>query len=376
MPASKDYYQLLGVSKDASTADIKKAYRKLAHKYHPDKGGTKEDEQKFREVNEAYQVLSDSTKRKQYDSFGAAGPGGPGFGGQSGQGFEGFGGQDFGFGGLGDIFEQFFSGGAQTRTRGPARGADLEVQLSLSFEEAVKGTTRKIKVGRRVTCPTCKGNGAEPGTKIVTCPRCQGSGEIRTTRQTILGAMTQVTACPECRGEGKKPEKPCHACAGEGRVQQTEEISVDIPAGIDDGQTVRVPGQGESGERGAPPGQLYVTVRVAPSDIFKRDGADVHITAPISYPRAVLGGKIEVPTLTGQATVTVPAGTSSGQTFRLKGEGITKVAGKGKGDQFVTVEIVVPKKLRKEEKEAIERLAEASGDNIKAKGRRFGKFGL
>lgn len=379
MPTSKDYYNILGVKKDASVSDIKKAYRKLAHRYHPDKGGTAEDERRFREVNEAYQVLSDPAKRQQYDQFGAAPSGGaagsgPGFGGAP-PGGEGFG-QGFGFDTFGDIFEQFFGGGAATRTRGPARGADLEVLIQLSFDEAVRGVQKQVRVTRRVTCPTCQGNGAEPGTKIVACDRCGGRGEIRTTRQTVLGAMQQVAVCPVCQGEGKRPEKPCHTCAGEGRVQKAESVGIDIPAGIDDGQTIRLPGQGESGQRGAAAGHLYVTVRVAPSKVFERRGLDVHLTVPITYPQAVLGDTIAVPTLTGEAKMKVPAGTSAGKTFRLKGQGIATLNGSGKGDELVTVDILVPKKLSAEERATIEVLHRASGGRPAAKKGLFNKLGL
>ncbi len=385
---TKDPYNLLGLAKDATDADIKKAYRKLAHKYHPDKGGSKDDEAKFREVNEAYQILSDPQKRSRYDQFGAAGfSAGAGDAGGAGAGFEGFGGfgqgaqgaqgaQGFGFEGFGDIFEQFFSGGASAAQRGPARGADLEMRLNLEFAEAVDGVNKQVNVSRRVKCATCNGNGAEPGTKIVTCPRCDGAGEIRITRQTILGTMAQVAACPECRGEGKKPEKPCHTCAGEGRVQQSDTVSIDIPAGIDDGQTIRVPEQGEVGERGAAAGHLYVTVRVKQSKVFQREGADVKLTAPITYPQAVLGAEIEVPTLHGRTTLKVPAGTESGRTFRIKGEGIPRLQGGGKGDELVTVEIVVPNKLSAEERTLVEQLGAAGGQGAATKKSWFDKLGL
>ncbi len=377
--ANQDYYATLGVAKDASTDDIKKAYRKLAHKYHPDKG--KGDDAKFKEVNEAYQVLSDPAKRQQYDQFGAAGgPNGPGSAGfDPNQGFGGFQGQGFDFGnmgGFGDIFEQFFSGGQTTRTRGPARGADLEVQLNLSFEEAVKGATKPVNVTRRVRCATCKGSGAEPNTKIIQCPRCSGSGEIRTQRQTILGVMQQVTTCPQCHGSGKVPEQPCHTCGGEGRVQQSQTLDITIPAGIDDGQTIRINDQGEAGERGAPNGHLYVTVRVAASRQFTRDGADLHLQVPISYPQAVLGDELEVPTLDGSAKLSVPAGTPSGKTFRLKGAGVSKLGSSSRGDLLVTVEINVPKKLSAEEREAINQLAQASGHRPTGKKGFFDKLGL
>jgi molecular chaperone DnaJ len=368
---SADPYATLGVSRDASTDEIKKAYRKLAHKHHPDKGGTPEDEAKFREVNAAYQILSDPQKRQQFDQFGAAGqqgaggPGGPGFGGFDFGG--GFGGGFAGFDSVADIFEQFFSGGASATQRGPQRGADLEMSLKLSFNEAVKGVSKKVRVNRRVTCGTCHGNGAEPNTKIVKCDRCDGAGEIRTTRQTILGMMQQVTACPVCHGEGKKPEKPCHTCGGEGRVQKEEELPIDIPAGIDDGQTIRVPGQGEVGQRGASPGHLYVTVRVEESKVFERSGSDIRVLVPVSYPQAVLGAEITVPTLDGKTTLKVPAGTPSGKIIKLKGEGIPKLNSGNRGDEYVMIEVVIPEKPSDDEKRLIEDLAKVQGDPISRK---------
>lgn len=378
-----DYYATLGISKSASNDEIKKAYRKLAHKHHPDKGGSPEDERKFREINDAYQVLSDPQKRQSYDQFGTAGansagggPGGPG--GAGFEGFEGFGqgAQGFGFDGFGDIFEQFFTGGAGTRQRGPTRGADLEMSLRITFEEAFRGVTKRVNAQRRMPCQTCGGNGAEPGSQIITCPRCNGAGEIRTTRQTILGAMQQVTACPQCHGEGKVPEKPCQTCGGEGRVQRSEELRVDIPAGIDDGQTIRLTGQGEAGERGAPAGHLYVTVRVEPSKVFKREGADVFLTVPISYPQAVLGAEVEVPTLEGTMTLKVPAGTAGGKNFRLKNQGMSKVGSSARGDEVVTVEIDVPQKVSAEERRLIENLARESGETPAEKKSWFDKLGL
>ncbi len=279
-------------------------------------------------------------------------------------------------GGFGDIFEQFFTGGANTRARQPSRGADIQATVNLDFEEAVTGAQRQLKVTRRALCETCKGNGAEPGTKIVTCENCGGSGQVQTARQTILGTMAQVTPCPVCHGEGKKPEKPCHTCGGEGRTQKTETITVDIPAGIDDGQTIRVTGEGESGQRGAEPGHLYVTVRVKPSQVFRREGADVGVTVPITYPQAVLGDEIDIPTLTGKEKLKVPAGTPSGKTFGLRGKGMPKVGSGGHGDLHVTVEVHVPKKLSAEEKRLVEELAKTSGKDLKAKKSLFDKLGL
>ncbi len=358
---SADPYAVLGVSKDASTDEIKKAYRKLAHKHHPDKGGTKEDEAKFREVNAAYQILSDPQKRQQFDQFGATGDsaGAGGAGGAGFEGFQGFGGMNFDS--VADIFEQFFSGGVGATQRGPQRGSDLEIRVGITFEEAIRGTSKAVKVSRRVECNTCHGSGSEPGSKVVMCDRCKGAGEIRTARQTILGTMQQVTTCPTCHGEGKVSEKKCHHCGGEGRVQQDDMLEIEIPAGIDDGQTIRLQGKGEAGQRGAPAGHLYVTVSVAASKVFERSGADVGLTVPISYAQAVLGAEISVPTLTGKSELKVPAGTASGKVFRLRGHGMKKLQGSGHGDLFVTVDVDIPDKPTAEERRLIEQLAKVQG---------------
>ena len=365
MPTSRDYYDILGVSKGASVLDIKKAYRKLAHKYHPDKGGTPEDERKFKEVQEVYEVLSDQQKRTAYDQFGKAGaqgtgPGGAGFGGFNPQDFAG---QGFDFGNLGDIFEQMFTGGfgGGTRQRGPSRGSDLQMTVSIDFADAVKGVTKEVSLTRRATCETCKGNGAAPGSKIVTCDRCGGQGQIQVTRRTVLGTMAQVTECPDCHGEGKRPEKPCPDCGGEGRTQKKETLTVEIPAGIDEGQTIRIQGAGEAGERGAPSGHAYVIVHVKPSKIFEREGNTLGVTVPISFPQATLGDTIEVPTATGKTTLKIPAGTQSGETFTVKSEGMPKLNAAGSGDLKVTVQVAVPKKLNAEERKLVEELGKHEG---------------
>ncbi|MEX2209855.1 MAG: molecular chaperone DnaJ [Patescibacteria group bacterium] len=383
MPTSKDYYDILGISRQASVNDIKRAYRKLAHKYHPDKGGTKEDERKFREVQEAYEVLSDDKKRAAYDQFGHAGAAGAGAGpgGFGGQGFGGFqgGAEGVDFGGFGDIFEQFFGGfgGAGTRQRGPARGSDLQVNVTVDFEEAVRGADKEVSLTRRAACGTCSGNGAAKGAKIVTCQRCNGQGQVQVTRRTILGTMAQVTPCPECHGEGKRPEKACPTCGGEGRVQKKETLKVKIPAGIDDGQTIRVQGAGEAGERGAPSGHAYVVVRVKPSKAFERDGADLRIAVPVSFAQATLGATIEVPTPTGDtATFKIPAGTQSGTSFTLKGEGMPKLGSAARGDLVATVQVVVPKKLSAEEKKLVEALGRHDDMDVGGKSGLFGKLGL
>ncbi|MDP3999942.1 MAG: molecular chaperone DnaJ [bacterium] len=375
MPTSRDYYDILGVGKTASVSDVKKAYRKLAHKYHPDKGGTAEDEKKFKEVQEAYEVLSDQQKRAAYDQFGkagahgagpGAGPGGAGFGGFNPQDFAG---QGFDFGNLGDLFEQMFTGGfgggGGTRRRGPSRGSDLQMTVTIDFDEAVRGVTKQVSLNRRATCETCGGSGAAKGSKIVTCDRCGGQGQVQVTRRTVLGTMAQVAECPECHGEGKRPEKPCPACAGEGRKQKKETLTVEIPAGIDEGQTIRIQGAGEAGERGAPSGHAYVIVHVKPSKVFERDGTMLGVTVPISFPQATLGDTVEVPTATGKTTLKIPAGTQSGETFTVKGQGMPKLNAAGAGDLKVTVQVAVPQKLTAEEKRLVEELGRKEGPKPK-----------
>ncbi|HEY8108804.1 MAG TPA: molecular chaperone DnaJ [Patescibacteria group bacterium] len=371
MPTSRDYYDILGVGKDASVADIKKAYRKLAHKYHPDKGGTKEDERKFKEVQEAYEVLSDQQKRSAYDQFGKTGAQGAG-GGPGGAGFGGFNPNDFNaqgfdFGNLGDIFEQMFTGGfgGGTRQRGPSRGSDLQMTVTIGFDEAVKGTTKELTIDRRTTCETCGGTGAAKGAKIVTCERCGGQGQVQVTRRTVLGTMAQVTECPECHGEGKRPEKPCPDCGGEGRKQKKETLTVEIPPGIDEGQTIRIQGAGEAGQRGAPSGHAYVIVHVKPSKMFERNGFTLGVTVPISFPQAVLGDRVEVPTATGKTELKISAGTQSGETFTIKGAGMPKLNAAGAGDLKVTVHVSVPKKLTAEEKRLVEELGKKEGPKPK-----------
>lgn len=376
MPTSGDYYDILGVGKSASVSDIKRAYRKLAHKYHPDKGGTKEDERKFREVQEAYEVLSDQQKRSAYDRFGqrANGPGAQGAAGGPGPGGAGFGGfnpndfnaQGFDFGNLGDLFEQMFTGDfGGTRQRGPSRGSDLQITVTVDFDEAVRGTTKEVPLDRRATCETCGGSGAAKGSKVVTCDRCGGQGQVQVTRRTVLGTMAQVAECPECHGEGKRPEKPCPDCAGEGRRQKKEKLTVEIPPGIDEGQTIRIQGAGEAGQRGAPPGHAYVIIHVKPSKVFEREGTTLRVTVPVSFPQATLGDHVEVPTATGKAELKVPAGTQSGQTFTIKGQGMPKLNAAGAGDLQVTVQVAVPKKLTAEEKRLVEELGQKEGPKPK-----------
>ena len=358
--ASKDYYQILGVDKKASLEEIKKAYRKLALKYHPDKTkGDKAGEEKFKELSEAYQVLSDTNKRQQYDQYGQA------FSGGSGGGFSGFRPEDFagfsqGFsdmGGLGDIFEGFFGGG---RSRRPdpetiMRGADIEVNLQITFEEAAFGVTKKVNLSKPAVCSACSGTGSSDG-ELEVCSKCSGKGEIKISRQTILGVFTQAQVCDACQGLGKKPKKVCRSCRGDGRKDATESIEIKIPAGIDNGQTVKLPHLGGAGARGGKQGDLYVVVQVMASKDFERRGSDLYRTELISYPIAVLGGEVKIDTLDGILKLKIPTGTKSGEVFRLKGKGIVKLNKNEKGDLFVIVEIDVPKRLTLRQKRLLEDL--------------------
>ena len=363
----RDYYEVLGVDKNASPDEIKKAYRKLAMKYHPDQNpGDKSAEEKFKEVGEAYEVLSDADKKSRYDQFGFAGVD-PSYG--AGQGFEGgFGG---GFGGFGDIFSDLFGGGfggfgGGSRANAPRQGENVSAKVSVSFEEAATGCEKEINVGRVETCRACGGSGAKEGTQAETCTTCRGTGTVRMTRQTAFGAFAQTSACPKCGGKGKIIKEPCSTCRGKGKVRVNKKILVKIPAGIDEGQAVRVRGEGSTGSNGGPSGDAIVSVEIRPHDLFERDGANVLCEIPISFAQAALGAEIEVPTLDGKVRYRVPEGTQSGTTFRFKGKGMPYVGYKNRGDQLVTVSVEVPTKLSREQKELLKKFEEASeGANTK-----------
>ena len=352
----RDYYEVLGVSKSSSDAEIKKAYRKEAKKYHPDLNpGNKEAEAKFKEINEAYSVLSDPEKKSRYDQFGHAGVD-PNFG-AGGAGGAGFGGFDFG-----DIFSDIFGGGfggfgGGARRNGPRKGADLRQVVTIDFEEAAFGVKKQINITSMENCKTCGGSGAKPGTSPVTCGRCGGSGQIQTQQRTMLGYMTNVTTCPECRGEGKKITDPCTDCRGAGKVRENKTIEVDIPCGIDDGQTMRVQGKGEAGERGGPNGDLLLTVRVRRHAIFRREANDVYITMPISVVQAILGAKLKVPTIDGPVEYDIPEGTQPGTRFRLRDKGIPflpeRGRSRGRGDQYVIIDVEIPKNLSDKQKDIL-----------------------
>ncbi len=351
----RDYYEVLGVQKGANDDEIKKAYRNLAKKHHPDLNpDNKEAERKFKEAAEAYEVLSDSAKRSKYDQFGHAGVD-PNFG-AGGGGAYGAGGFDFTD--LGDIFEGFFGGGFGSSSRranpnAPRRGNDLHTSYTISFFEACKGVKKSIDVSRLQTCDSCNGGGSEKGHDTQTCSDCSGSGQIRVTQRTPLGAIQTSKACPKCNGKGKIITNPCRKCSGSGRTRNSTKIDVSIPAGIDDGQTLAVRGQGDGGLNGGPAGDLNVTINVRPDALFKRDGYDIWCEIPLTYSQAVFGDELTVPTIDGKVKYTIAEGTQPGTVFRLKGKGVQNLNGRGRGDQYVEVTVEVPKGLNKAQKDAL-----------------------
>ena len=367
MPDQKrDYYEVLGVSKGASDDEIKKAYRKLAKQYHPDLNpGDKTAEAKFKEVNEAYEVLSDKEKRAKYDQFGHAGVD-PNFGAGAGGPFGGFGGADFGDIDLGDIFGSFFGGGfgggSSSRRNGPMKGDTLRAGVTITFEEAAFGCEKEIILNRDETCETCHGSGCEPGTTAEICPNCRGTGTVRIQRGGGAFTFATTASCPKCNGTGKIIHQPCKSCNGSGSVRKQRKITVKIPAGIDNGQAVSLRGQGGAGRNGGPAGDLIISVTVRPHAFFKRDGTSVYLEQPVSFLQATLGAELEIPTIDGKVKWTLPEGTQPGTTFRLRGKGIPSINGRGRGDQFVTVQVQVPKNLTREQKEALHAYGQAMGE--------------
>lgn len=357
--SKRDYYEVLGVAKDASKDEIKKAYRKLSKKYHPDINKAPDAAEKFKEIQEAYEVLSDDQKRTQYDQFGHAGPN-QGFGG--GNGFGGFSSSDFDSFGFEDIFSTFFGGGRRNDPNAPRQGADLQYTMTLEFEEAVFGKETDIRIPREETCDTCHGTGAKPGTHPKECPHCHGTGQLNTEQSTPFGRIVNRRVCHYCGGTGKIITDKCKTCGGTGRVKKRRKIHVKIPAGIDDGQQLRVAGQGEPGINGGPAGDLYIIFHVRPHELFERDGDDIYCEIPIAFTQAALGDEIEVPTLHGKVKLKIPAGTQSGTKFRLRGKGVPNVHGHGTGDQHVITRIVTPTKLTDRQKQLLREFAEVSGE--------------
>lgn len=359
MASKRDYYEVLGLSRTASRDEIKKAYRRLARRYHPDVSQDPDADEKFKEVSEAYEVLSDDQKRAAYDRFGHAGVRG------TGTGAGGF--QDFGFGGVADIFEEFFGAGfgsSRRRRRGPRRGADLRYDLRISFEEAVFGTEKEIEIRRPEICPTCNGSGAEPGTKPERCTNCNGTGEVRRVQQSILGQFVNVATCPTCRGEGEVITTPCSNCGGRKQVHQMRTLKVRVPAGIRSEQQIRLSGEGAPGSDGGPPGNLYVVVDVDRHSIFQRRGDDILINLEINVAQAALGDEVTVPTVDGDAALKIPAGTQSGTVFRLRDRGVPHLNGNGRGDQLVMTQVIVPTNLSARQRELFEEMAGSLGKEV------------
>ncbi|MBI4101517.1 MAG: molecular chaperone DnaJ [Candidatus Nealsonbacteria bacterium] len=361
---AKDYYQILGVPKTASSDEIKRAYYRLAHKYHPDKGG---DEAKFKEINEAYQVLSDQTKRSQYDRFGRVFEGQPGggAGGEPGFDFQWAWGQpggadfDFEFGDLGDMVEEMFGFGGSRKKKDVKRGKDIEVDWEISLEDVLRGKTETIVLEKLISCSRCQGSGSEPGSKVKECFSCRGTGQVQQIRKTFLGSFTRQAVCPECGGEGYKPEKSCNVCRGEGRMKDRQEIQVFIPAGVDSNQIIKVEGKGEAGRKGGKSGDLYVRIFIKTHPIFERKGDDLYASFPISFSQAALGAEIEVPTLDGKKILLqVPEGTESGKILRISDKGLPHFSGSGRGNLYVELIVKTPRKLTKKQKELLERLKE------------------
>ena len=373
--SKRDYYEVLGVDKNADEATIKKAYRQLAKKYHPDMNpGDKEAEKKFKEASEAYAILSDAEKRRQYDQFGHAAFE------QGGGGAGGFGGFDFNGGDMGDIFGDIFGdlfgGGGRSRraaNNGPMKGANLRASVTITFEEAVFGCEKQLELNLKDECTTCHGTGAKPGTTPETCPKCGGKGQVVYTQQSLFGMVRNVQTCPDCGGTGKIVKEKCPNCRGAGYTSSRKKIAVTIPAGIDDDQNIALRGQGDAGSNGGPAGDVIVHVTVKTDAVFERDGYDVYVRVPITYSQAVLGAEIEVPTVDGKVAQKIPEGTQSGTKFRLRGQGIQYLNGRGRGDQYVIVDVEIPKKLNRTQREALKAFEDSLKDDNYEKRKGFFK---
>jgi molecular chaperone DnaJ len=360
MSSKRDYYEVLGVSRTADAEDLKKAYRRLARQYHPDVNKEAGAEERFKEANEAYEVLSDAEKRRAYDRFGHAGvDGNAGY-------------TDFGFGGISDIFEEFFGFGSGTRARrrGPRRGNDLQYDLEISFEEAVFGCEKEIEIYRMDICPECQGSRAEPGTTPIRCNQCNGTGEVRRVQQSILGSFVNVTTCPTCQGTGEVISIPCRHCRGQGQIRVTKSITVKVPAGVDDGTRIRLAGEGEPGSQGGPSGNLYVLLHVQPHSIFRRSGNDLVLELNINVAQAALGDRVKIPTLDGEETVSIPAGTQTGRIFRLRGRGVPHLRHSGRGDLLIVTQVVVPTDLDDQQRELFQELGKTLGKEVIPQGER------
>ena len=348
MPAKRDYYEVLGIRRDATGEEIRKAFRQLAFKYHPDHNRGDGAEEQFKEVNEAYEVLSDSEKRAAYDRFGHSGANGL-FG-------QAFGGFDFGFG---DIFDTFFGGATTTTRQAPQRGTPLEYRLAITLEEAAFGCEREIEITRAEHCSECQGTGSKPGTQPERCPNCDGAGQVRRVQASIFGRFTNITTCPQCHGEGRIITEPCPQCRGTGREKRKRQINVKVPAGVDSGNQIRVRGEGDAGTRGGSPGDLFVEVLVGEHEYFTRDGDNVIYNLPLNFAQAALGTEVNVPTLDGDHKLKIPAGCQTGTVFRIKNKGIQHLSRGGRGDELVTVSVETPESLSKEQRRLFEELADS-----------------
>ncbi|MFH1486309.1 MAG: molecular chaperone DnaJ [Chloroflexota bacterium] len=346
MPTKRDYYEILGVARDAGEEDIRKAFHRLAFEYHPDRNDSHDAEERFKEINEAYEVLCDSQKRASYDRYGHAGI----------EGFSGRGFQGFDFGGFGDIFDAFF-GGTTTTREAPRRGADLRCSLSITFEEAVFGTEKELEVLRTEVCSACQGMRCEPGSQPVQCPHCNGTGRVRRVQQSIFGQFVNVATCGKCGGEGKVVTQPCLQCRGTGRERRNRTILIKVPPGVDDGSQIRLSGEGEAGARGGPPGSIYISISVQEHKIFHRDGNDITLDLPISFAQAALGDDVEVPTVDDNASLKIPPGTQTDRLFVIKGKGVPHLRGGGRGDQLVRIRVVTPHTLDVRQKRLFQELA-------------------
>ncbi len=353
----RDYYEVLGIDRNATEEQIKGAFRKLAFKYHPDRNGEDGAEEKFKEINEAYEVLSDPEKRNTYDRFGHSGEG------FFGQGFEGF-----GFDGVGSIFDAFFGGRTATATRqAPTKGADLQCSMTITLEEAAFGIEKELKIFRTEHCSMCQGIGSRPGSQPSQCSKCNGSGQVRQVQQSIFGRFTNIATCPQCKGEGRIITDPCPKCRGTGRERCQHSIMVKIPAGVDDGSRIRLSNEGDAGARGGPPGNLYLSISVKQHEFFRREGDNIHYELPINFAQAALGAEVAVPTLEDNVKLKIPAGSQTGEVFQLKNKGIPHLHGRGYGDQMVRLLVVTPESLTKKQRQLFEELGETLGPTKRAK---------
>ncbi|OQY30950.1 MAG: molecular chaperone DnaJ [Anaerolineaceae bacterium 4572_5.1] len=362
----RDYYEVLGISRSASAGDVKSAFRNLARKYHPDVNGASDAEDKFKEINEAYRVLSDVDKRAAYDRFGHAGVKGAngGSGGYQSVDFSDIFGDIFGFGGFGGQ-------SSRGRSRGPQRGSDLQYRVSIAFEEAVFGVEKEISITRDEPCPTCHGSGAKPGTSPKMCKHCGGRGEVRQTRQTLLGAMVQVVTCPVCKGKGKVVESPCPTCNGNGQVRKTRRKNISIPAGVDDGTRIRLSGEGQPSPNNGPSGDLYIIIKVLPHKYFRRRDQDIFLDLNINIAQATLGAEVKVPTVDGESMLKISPGTQPGKIIRMRGKGVPHLRSSVRGDQLVVINITIPKRLDAEERDLFEKLAEKMDSEVLPQERGF-----